>query len=155
MAPHSPHPSADDVETRTSSASRATCVPNVVRNGVTSGNATLRSSTASITRSTVGALPTAGNHPRTVPRSGHTGVMSEDPTSEPPADAEATPTIPTTPSPPTPPALIEFMAGDWEPIAPVVERPSPAAPFHRRRREILAARFADEWLVVPTGGLKV
>jgi Xaa-Pro aminopeptidase len=76
--------------------------------------------------------------------------MSEDrPTSTPPDDP------PAGPKPLTPPALIEFMTGDWEPTAVVAGGPSAAAPFHRRRREALTARFPDEWLVVPTGGPKV
>jgi len=54
-----------------------------------------------------------------------------------------------------PAALIEFMSAKWEPPTPVVEAASPAAPFYRRRRQALAERFAGEWLVVPTGGLKV
>src|SRR5579863_910915 len=59
------------------------------------------------------------------------------------------------PRPSVPAALIEFMSANWEPPTPVVEGASPAAPFYRRRREALAARFPGEWLVVPTGGLKV
>jgi Xaa-Pro aminopeptidase len=55
----------------------------------------------------------------------------------------------------TPPALVEFMSGEWAPAAVLVDGPSPAAPFHRQRREALAARYPGEWLVVPTGGLKV
>ncbi len=59
------------------------------------------------------------------------------------------------PKPSIPPALIEFMSADWAPVVPLVDAPSAAAPFHRRRREALAARFPGEWLVVPTGRLKV
>ena len=55
----------------------------------------------------------------------------------------------------TPPALVEFMSGDWASADLVVDGPSPAAPYHQRRREAIAARFPGEWLVVPTGGLKV
>ncbi|HZQ86738.1 MAG TPA: aminopeptidase P family protein [Acidimicrobiales bacterium] len=60
-----------------------------------------------------------------------------------------------TPKPSVPSPLIAFMSANWEPPTPVVDAPSPAAPFHRRRREALAARFPGEWLIVPTGGLKV
>ncbi len=55
----------------------------------------------------------------------------------------------------TPPALVEFMSGEWAPSPPVVDGPMPAAPYHRRRREEISARFRGEWLVVPTGGPKV
>jgi Xaa-Pro aminopeptidase len=55
----------------------------------------------------------------------------------------------------TPPALVEFMSSDWAPAEPVVDGPSPAAPYHWRRRAAVAARYPGEWLVVPTGGLKV
>jgi Xaa-Pro aminopeptidase len=65
------------------------------------------------------------------------------------------PALAPTPKPAIPPALIEFMSAHWAPVVPLVDGPSPAAPFHRRRREALAARFPGEWLVVPTGGLKV
>jgi Xaa-Pro aminopeptidase len=54
-----------------------------------------------------------------------------------------------------PPALVEFMSGNWDVVPPVVDGPSPAAPFHARRRAKLAAIFQDEWIVVPTGNLKV
>jgi len=36
-----------------------------------------------------------------------------------------------------------------------VDGPSPAAPFHARRRHALRQRFPGEWLVVPTGNPKV
>ncbi|HVM63743.1 MAG TPA: aminopeptidase P family protein [Acidimicrobiales bacterium] len=59
------------------------------------------------------------------------------------------------PKPAVPTPLMEFMCADWEPTAPLVDRPSPAAPYHQRRREAIAARFPGEWLVVPTGTPKV
>ena len=68
---------------------------------------------------------------------------------------EGTPDEAPAPKPSIPSPLIEFMSANWEPPAPVVDAPSPAAPFHRRRRDALSARFPGEWLVVPTGGLKV
>ena len=54
-----------------------------------------------------------------------------------------------------PPALMEFMRADWAPRDPVVDGPSPAAPYHAARRESLSARFPGDWLVVPTGNPKV
>jgi len=63
--------------------------------------------------------------------------------------------VPEAPKPVTPPALVEFMSAEWAPAGRLVDAPSPAAPYHRRRREALAERFEGEWLVVPTGGLKV
>jgi Xaa-Pro aminopeptidase len=57
--------------------------------------------------------------------------------------------------PVTPPALVEFMSGAWAPTGRLVHQPSPAAPFHARRRHELSARFGSDWLVVPTGRLKV
>jgi len=54
-----------------------------------------------------------------------------------------------------PPALIEFMSTGWAPQADQVGGPSPAAPFHARRRAALSARFPGQWLIVPAGGLKV
>jgi len=75
--------------------------------------------------------------------------MSEErPTAEPADDAPA-------PKPATPPALIEFMSSDWMAPRPVVDAPATAAPYHRLRRDALAARFPGEWLIVPTGSLKV
>src|SRR5579862_9591276 len=68
---------------------------------------------------------------------------------------EAAPEEAPGPRPAVPPALVEFMGADWAPTRPLVDGPSPAAPFHQRRRDALAARFEGEWLVVPTGGLKV
>lgn len=61
----------------------------------------------------------------------------------------------TPPQPATPSALVEFMSTAWEAPGRLVDEPSPAAPFHAQRRRDLAARFAGEWLVIPTGGLKV
>ena len=55
----------------------------------------------------------------------------------------------------TPPALVEFMSRDWAAADVAVDGPASASPYHRRRREALAARYPGEWLVVPTGGLKV
>ena len=57
--------------------------------------------------------------------------------------------------PPIPPALVEFMSTDWAESEPLVDGPSPAAPFHARRRDAISARFPGDWLIVPTGGLKV
>jgi Xaa-Pro aminopeptidase len=74
---------------------------------------------------------------------------------EQPAAPVVAPLAPNAPKPATPPALVDFMSADWVPPARLVGHPSPAAPYHRRRREALAARFPDDWLVVPTGGLKV
>jgi Xaa-Pro aminopeptidase len=54
-----------------------------------------------------------------------------------------------------PAALVEFMSRDWSAPVSAVDGPSPAAPFHARRRAALASRFPGEWLVVPTGNLKV
>src|SRR6185437_7591159 len=59
------------------------------------------------------------------------------------------------PKPATPSALVAFMSADWAQVQPLVDGPSPAAPHHARRRADLSARFPDDWLVVPTGGLKV
>jgi Xaa-Pro aminopeptidase len=47
------------------------------------------------------------------------------------------------------------MSGDWAPSRRLAEGPMAAAPFHARRRDELAARFPSDWLLVPTGGLKV
>jgi Xaa-Pro aminopeptidase len=72
------------------------------------------------------------------------------------APSEPSEAIPPAQRPPqTPPALVEFMSRDWAPAAPVVDGPSPAAPFHARRRQMLRDRFPGDWLVVPTGNLKV
>ncbi|HEY3941630.1 MAG TPA: aminopeptidase P family protein [Acidimicrobiales bacterium] len=60
-----------------------------------------------------------------------------------------------TAAPLIPPALIDFMAAQWAAPERTVHAPAPAAPFRARRRQALSARFADDWLVVPTGGLKV
>lgn len=59
------------------------------------------------------------------------------------------------PLPGIPSALVEFMTSNWAPTDPVVDGPSPAAPYHARRRAALSARFPGEWIVVPTGNLKV
>ncbi|MHB8466729.1 MAG: aminopeptidase P family protein [Acidimicrobiales bacterium] len=72
--------------------------------------------------------------------------MADDAAPEPPDDAKP---------PAIPPALVEFMSANWGPTAPLVDGPSPAVPHHARRREALSARFPGEWLIVPTGGLKV
>ena len=55
----------------------------------------------------------------------------------------------------TPPALIEFMSGRWAARTPEVHDPSAAAPYLARRREAVSATFPGDWLVVPTGPLKV
>ena len=55
----------------------------------------------------------------------------------------------------TPDALAEFMAREWANPAPMVDGPSPAAPFHARRRAAVSDRFPGDWIVVPTGNPKV
>ncbi len=74
------------------------------------------------------------------------GMSEELPTAE-PADE------PPAPKPATPPALIEFMSSDWMAARPVVDTAATAAPYHRLRRDALAARFPGEWVIVPTGSL--
>jgi len=59
------------------------------------------------------------------------------------------------PKPATPAALVAFMSADWAPARRLADQPAAAAPFHARRRAEVAARFPDDWLLVPTGGLKV
>ena len=70
---------------------------------------------------------------------------------------ETAPQAPGTAShdPDRPPRLLEFMTSGWAERSADLPEPSPAAPYRRRRREALAARFPGEWLVVPTGGFKV
>ncbi len=57
--------------------------------------------------------------------------------------------------PSTPPAFVEFMSGRWAPQASMVDRAATRAAFTHRRRAAVSARFAGDWIVVPTGGLKV
>ena len=57
--------------------------------------------------------------------------------------------------PATPPSLIEFMSGNWATQARTAMSPVAAAPFHGARRQVVAARFPGEWLVIPSGPLKV
>jgi len=57
--------------------------------------------------------------------------------------------------PAVPAALIELMTREWAAPAPLVDAPAPAAPFHARRRAKVSARFEGDWIVVPTGNLKV
>jgi Xaa-Pro aminopeptidase len=59
------------------------------------------------------------------------------------------------PVPPVPSELVEFMSGHWGGRPSPVEGPSPAAPFHAARRARIQERFAGDWLVIPTGNLKV
>jgi len=62
---------------------------------------------------------------------------------------------PPSPTPPAiPAALVEFMSRGWE-ARPLVVEPSAATPFLARRRRAVAALFPEDWLVVPTGNLKV
>ena len=70
---------------------------------------------------------------------------------------ETAPQAPGTAShdPDRPPRLLEFMTSGWAERSADLPEPSPAAPYRRRRRGALAARFPGEWLVVPTGGFKV
>ena len=55
----------------------------------------------------------------------------------------------------TPDALVDFMSTGWAAPAPQVTALAPVAPYAAARRSALSARFPGEWLVVPTGGLKV
>ena len=79
-----------------------------------------------------------------------TGWMTDKPPDGAPSEEAGTPKRPV-----TPPALVEFMSTAWAPPRRLVHEASPAAPFHARRRAELAARFPGDWLVVPTGRLKV
>jgi Xaa-Pro aminopeptidase len=65
------------------------------------------------------------------------------------------PALPAEPSTGTPAALIDFMSGHWA-IRPLdVDGPVAAAPFLAARRAAVAAKFPEDWLVIPTGPLKV
>ena len=57
--------------------------------------------------------------------------------------------------PERPAKLLESMTTGWAERSEELPEEAPGAAFRRRRREALAARFAGEWLVVPTGGYKV
>ncbi|HWW52629.1 MAG TPA: aminopeptidase P family protein [Acidimicrobiales bacterium] len=59
------------------------------------------------------------------------------------------------PPPVTPPALVEFMSGNWADLESAVTKPIAAAPFHALRRRAVRDAFPGEWLVIPTGPLKV
>jgi Xaa-Pro aminopeptidase len=54
-----------------------------------------------------------------------------------------------------PQALLDLMATGWAERLGVTPELHPAAPYRAARRSALAARFPDEWLVVPSGGFKV
>jgi Xaa-Pro aminopeptidase len=69
--------------------------------------------------------------------------------------AEASPALPAEPSAATPTALIDFMSGHWADRPLDVEGPVAAAPFLAARRAAVSELFPDDWLVVPTGPLKV
>ncbi len=55
----------------------------------------------------------------------------------------------------TPDALVAFMSSDWAAPAPQATALAPVAPYAVARRTALSGRFPGEWLIVPTGGLKV
>jgi len=55
----------------------------------------------------------------------------------------------------TPDALVAFMSSDWAAPAPLATALAPVAPYAVARRTAFSSRFPGEWLVVPTGGLKV
>ncbi|MEJ7764362.1 MAG: aminopeptidase P family protein [Acidimicrobiales bacterium] len=57
--------------------------------------------------------------------------------------------------PNTPEALVAFMSTDWAPPVPLATALAPVASHTVVRRTALSARFPGEWLVVPTGVLKV
>ncbi|HMA46952.1 MAG TPA: aminopeptidase P N-terminal domain-containing protein, partial [Frankiaceae bacterium] len=54
-----------------------------------------------------------------------------------------------------PDALKELMARGWEPPSGALPPREDVAPYARKRRALLAARFPGEALVVPTGGARV
>jgi len=56
---------------------------------------------------------------------------------------------------PTPPALVAFMMTEWKAAARAKAAPVAHAARFRARRRALAARFAGETLVVPTGREKI
>jgi Xaa-Pro aminopeptidase len=56
--------------------------------------------------------------------------------------------------PPSPRVLFDHMTGNWEPAA-ISDDVHPAAEFSAKRSELLATRFADKTLVIPTGNFKV
>src|SRR5512143_3258184 len=53
-----------------------------------------------------------------------------------------------------PDALKELMARGWEPPSGALPPREDVAPYARKRRVLLAARFPGEALVVPTGGAR-
>ena len=55
----------------------------------------------------------------------------------------------------TPDALVAFMSTGWAEPAPQATGLAPLAPYAVARRSALSRRFPGEWLIVPTGGLKV
>jgi len=55
----------------------------------------------------------------------------------------------------TPEALVAFMSTNWAPPTPQATALDPVAPFTVVRRTALSRRFSGQWLVIPTGGLKV
>ena len=57
--------------------------------------------------------------------------------------------------PKRPQKLLDLMATGWAERTEVLPEPGPGAPFRAARRAALAERFTGEWVVVPTGGLKV
>jgi len=57
--------------------------------------------------------------------------------------------------PKRPQKLLDLMATGWAERVEVLPEPGPGAPFRAARRAALAERFAGEWVVVPTGALKV
>ncbi|HVM08247.1 MAG TPA: aminopeptidase P family protein [Acidimicrobiales bacterium] len=62
---------------------------------------------------------------------------------------------PHVPSPLPPERLLESMATGWAERPPTVTGAFPQAPFHAERRARVSERFPGEWIIVPTGGLKV
>ena len=54
-----------------------------------------------------------------------------------------------------PSALLEFVTTGWAPRTETLPEPAASAPFSAARRAALSARFPGEWLVVPTGQVKV
>ncbi|MHB1785900.1 MAG: aminopeptidase P family protein [Acidimicrobiales bacterium] len=76
------------------------------------------------------------------------------------ADAEGLNPEALSPPPPTTPqgpseALVEFMARDWAPAVANPDQPAAAVESLAKRRGRLSKRFEGEWLVIPTGKLKV
>jgi Xaa-Pro aminopeptidase len=65
------------------------------------------------------------------------------------------PEQPHVPSPLPPQRLVDSMATGWAERRSSVTEAWPRARFHAARRARLSERFPGEWIVVPTGGLKV